>query len=170
MQKMKQEVFQGKKTMRVVYFIRAALLALLASSTLVFAQERGTPEEAKALVDMGLARIKEVGNEKAFAEFRLKDGKWRTKDLYIFVVKFDGTVVTHDNKGMIGRSLIEVKDQDGKYFAQEMAEIAKSKGAGWIEYKFTEPNTQRIVPKVSYVARIPGQELIIGAGAYKHKQ
>lgn len=156
--------------MKLIHFVRMALLVLFASSTLTFAQERGTPEEAKALVEMGLVRLKEVGNEKAFAEFMLKDGKWRTKDLYIFVVKFDGTVIAHDNKGMIGRSLIEVKDQDGKYFAREMTDIAKSKGAGWIEYKFTEPNTQRIVPKISYVARIPGQELILGAGAYKHKQ
>lgn len=153
--------------MKLAAFVRTTLLALLASTSLAFAQEKGSIDEAKALVEKGLAHIKAVGNDKAFADFTEKDGKWQNKDLYIFVVKTDGTTVAHGaNKGLLGKSLIELKDPDGKLFIKEMITVGM-KGSGMVEYSFTDPQTKKMAPKQSYVARIPGFEGIIGVGAYK---
>lgn len=153
--------------MKLIALIRNAAILLLASTTFAFAQERGSIEEAKALVEKGLAHIKAVGTEKAFADFTEKDGKWQNKDLYVFVVKTDGTTVAHGaNKGLMGKSLIELKDPDGKLFIKEMITVGM-KGSGVVEYSFTDPQTKKMAPKQSYVARVPGFEGIIGVGAYK---
>lgn len=153
--------------MKLLALIRNAAILLAASTTFAFAQERGTIDEAKALVEKGLAHIKAVGNDKAFADFTEKDGKWQNKDLYIFVVRTDGTTVAHGaNKGLIGKSLIELKDPDGKMFIKEMITVGM-KGSGTVDYSFTDPQTKKMAPKTSYVARVPGFEGIIGVGAYK---
>lgn len=154
--------------MKLTTIVRAAALTLLASATLAFAQERGTPDEAKALVEKGLAHAKAVGPEKAFADFSDKDsGKWVSKDLYIVVLKFDGTILAHGvNKGLLGKNLIDVKDPDGKYFSREMIEAGK-KGGGWTDYSFTDPVTKKIAAKSSFSKSIPGFEGIIAVGIYK---
>ena len=154
--------------MKLATFIRTAALALLAATTLAFAQERGTADEAKALVEKGLAHVKAVGAEKAFADFSDKEsGKWVSKDLYIVVLKFDGTIMAHGvNKGLVGKNLIDVRDPDGKYFSREMIEAGK-KGGGWTDYGFTDPVTKKIAAKSSYSKVIPGFEGIIGVDIYK---
>lgn len=153
--------------MRLATLVRTAALALLASAGLAFAQERGSIEEAKALVEKGLAHVKTAGPDKAFADFTEKDGKWQNKDLYVFVVKADGTTVAHGaNKGLLGKSLIELKDPNGKLFIKEMIDVGM-KGSGLVDYSFTDPQTKKMAPKQSYVARIPGYDGIIGVGAYK---
>lgn len=154
--------------MKLATLVRTAALALIASTSLAFAQERGTADEAKALVEKGLAHVKAVGPDKAFADFSDKEsGKWVSKDLYIVVLKFDGTILAHGvNKGLLGKNLIEVKDPDGKYFTREMIEMGK-KGGGWTDYGFTDPVTKKIAPKSSFSKAIPGFEGVLGVGIYK---
>jgi signal transduction histidine kinase len=154
--------------MKLATLVRTAALTLLAASSLAFAQERGSIDEAKAMVEKGLAHVKAVGTEKAFADFTDKEsGKWQNKDLYVFVVKTDGTTVAHGaNKGLLGKSLIELKDPNGKLFIKEMIDVGM-KGTGMVEYSFTDPQTKKMAPKQSYVARVPGFDGIIGVGAYK---
>lgn len=155
--------------MKMTKIFKTAILTLLAATSLAFAQERGTAAEAKAMLDQALAHVKAVGNDKAFADFTDKEGgKWQNKDLYVFVVKFDGTTMAHGaNKGLLGKSLIEVKDPDGKFFIKEMIDLGKAKGSGSVDYSFTDPQTKKVGQKTSFIARIPGFEGIMGVGIYK---
>lgn len=154
--------------MKLAKFLKTTLLALLAVTSMAYAQERGTPNEAKALLDQALAHVKAVGPEAAFTDFTEKGGKWQNKDLYVFVIKLDGITVAHGaNKGLLGKSLLELKDPDGKFFIKEMIELAKGKGAGSVDYSFTDPQTKKMSPKTSYVARVPGYDGVIGVGVYK---
>lgn len=110
--------------------------------------------------------IKTEGKEKAFAAFCDPKGKFVDRDLYIFVYDMDGKCVAHGfNPKMIGKDLIEMKDTDGKYFVKERIEIAKTKGKGWQDYKFTDPITKKIEPKSAYIEKL--ENLIIGCGIYK---
>jgi signal transduction histidine kinase len=154
--------------MNIAKFIRNTTLALLATTTLAFAQERGTADEAKALVEKGLSHVKAVGAEQAFADFSDKDsGKWLNKDLYIVVLKYDGTILAHGvNKGLLGKNLMDVKDPNGVYFTKEMIESGK-KGGGWTDYGFTDPVTKKIAAKSSYTKSIPGSDAVLGVGIYK---
>lgn len=131
-----------------------------------FAAQFGTAPEAEALVKKAIQLIKTDGKEKAFAEINNPQGKFVDRDLYIFVYDLNGKCVAHGfNKKMIGKDLFEMKDSDGKYFVKERVEIAKTKGKGWQDYKFTDPITKKIEPKTAYVERI--EDLIVGCGIYK---
>jgi len=133
-----------------------------------FAQERGTADQAKALVEKGLAHIKAAGVEKAGEDFTAKDGKWQDKDLYVFVQKLDGTMVAHGgNKGLVGKNHFELKDANGKLFVKEMIEVAKSKGSGWVDYMWTSPATKKVEAKSTFIVKIPGFDGYIGVGIYK---
>lgn len=155
--------------MKFSQIVRSAVVALVVCTGLVFAQERGTADEAKALVEKGLARVKEVGPEKAFAEFTDKEsGKWVSKDLYIVILKSDGTIMAHGvNKAMVGKNMIEVKDPNGKFFTRDLIDVGM-KGGGWVDYMFTDPVTKKLAPKSTYGARLPGYDGIIGVGIYKN--
>lgn len=147
----------------------ALLLALqFVAAYGAFAEEHGTAEQAKALVNKGLAHIKAVGVDKAGEDFTSKDGKWQDKDLYIFVQKMDGTMVAHGgNKALVGKNHWELKDANGKLFVREMIDVAKNKGAGWVDYMWTSPVSKKLEAKSSYVVRIPDYDGYIGVGIYK---
>jgi signal transduction histidine kinase len=133
----------------------------------VIAQERGTLDEAKALVNKGLAHIKKVGTEAAFKDFTEDKANWTNKDLYIFGLDMKGTQLAHGgNAKLVGKNLWDFKDAAGKLFYQEFAATA-SKGTGTVEYFFVNPITKKVEPKVSYVAKITGTDYYIGSGAYK---
>jgi len=66
---------------------------------------------------------------------------------------------------MIGKDLIELTDADGKFFVKERIEIAKTKGKGWQNYKFSNPSTKKIEDKTAYIEKY--EDFIVGSGAYK---
>lgn len=129
------------------------------------AAEFGTEEEAKAMVKKAILYIKEVGREKALAEFSNPKGKFIDRDLYIFVYDMNGTVLAHgQNPKLIGKNLYGVKDADGKEYVKERIELVKAKGSGWQEYKFMNPISKKIERKRAYLERY--EDMIIGCGAY----
>lgn len=117
---------------------------------------------------MAIAYVKTAGPDKAVAEFSNKDSGTRVnKDMYVVVLKTDGTILAHGvNKALIGKIFIAVKDLDGELYTQEIIELAK-KGGGWMDYKFTDPVTKKIIPKSAYSALIPGFDGVLFVGYYK---
>ncbi len=139
---------------------------VLGAGGVSLAGEFGTKEEAEALVKKAINMIKSEGKEKAFAEINNPQGKFVDRDLYIFVYDINGKCVAHGfNPKMIGKDLLEMKDADGRYFVKERIEIAKNKGKGWQDYKFTNPLTKKIELKTAYIERV--DDLIVGCGVYR---
>jgi signal transduction histidine kinase len=133
----------------------------------VFAQQRGTPAEAKKMVEAAIAYIKANGQEKAYAEISNPKGRFVDRDLYVTVWDMTGTCLARgDNKpDSIGKNLINLKDADGKLFIKERTEMAKTKGSGWQDYKWRDPLTEKIEPKTFYFERYG--DVIVGCGFYK---
>ncbi len=151
--------------MKKMFVIIIALALLTGISNIVLAAD-GTPAEAKALVKKAIDYIKANGKDKAFAEFSNPQGKFIDRDLYIFVYDMDGKCVAHGfNQKMIGKDLKEMKDPDGKYYVKDRIEIAKTKGFGWQDYKFTNPTTKKLENKTAYIEKY--ENYIVGCGAYK---
>lgn len=145
-----------------------ALALLSASMGLAFASDGGaTKDDAVALVKKGVAAIKASGGEKMYAEFSDKaNPAWRKADLYLVVYGLDGMVHAHGaNNKMVGKNLIDLKDIDGKAFVKERVDLARSKGTFWQEYKFTNPETKKIEPKLMYCERL--EETAVCGGVYK---
>lgn len=130
------------------------------------AAEFGTPAEAEAMVKKAVAEVKAAGKDKAFAEFSNPKGKFVDRDLYITVYDLSGKCLAHGaNAKMIGKDLLDLKDPDGKFFVKERIEIAKAKGGGWQDYKFTNPVTKKVEPKAMYFEK--AGDIIVACGAYK---
>jgi cytochrome c len=133
----------------------------------VIAQERGTIDEAKALVNKGLAHIKKVGTEAAFKDFTEDKANWTNKDIYLFALDMKANTMAHGlNPKQVGKNFWDFKDAAGKLFYQEFAATA-AKGSGTVEYHWVHPVTKKIEPKISYIAKVAGTDFYIGAGAYK---
>jgi len=133
-----------------------------------YGQERGTPADAKQMVEDALAHIKQVGPAQAFEDFSTPGGKWHKKDIYLFCYNLEGTCICQGaNKALIGKNLIDFKSADGQPFIRNVVELAKAKGSGWIDYQWPHPQTNKLEAKRSYIARIPGYDGLVGAGAYK---
>ncbi len=153
-------------------FKRLSCLAIvaiigIALSTPVFASaERGTKEEAKALVEKAAAFYKANGKEKAIEEFNKPEGQFVDRDLYLFAMDLNGIRLAHaKNQKLVGKSILEIKDVDDKPYGQEIMKLAKTKGSGWVDYKFTDPLTKKIAEKTSYGLLV--DDIVIAAGAYK---
>lgn len=146
--------------------ICALLAVLLAGSVAAVAAEpeHGSREQAMAMVKRVEAMFQKDG---ADATFKAVTGKaFNEADLYPFVYKLDGTdCVAHGaNPAMIGKNLIDLKDQDGKFLIRELSEVA-TKGSGWVDYKWPNPLTKLIEAKSSYVERMG--DYFVGVGVYR---
>ncbi len=136
-------------------------LGLIAPS---FAAERGTIEEAIALVQKAKTYIKTNGSEKAYAAFSDPKGQFIDRDLYIFVFDKKGNTLAHGgNQRLIGKNLYELKDVTGLYSTQALLEAAQ-KGGGKSHFKFLNPQTKAIESKVGYSEMVG--DVMVGSGAY----
>jgi len=139
-----------------------ALVALIAIQSSVLAAG-GTADEAKALAEKAAQLIQSQGKEKAFEAFNNPTGEFVDRDLYVAVTGLDGTNVAHGaNKALIGKNLAGLKDVDGKPFVQEMVDLAKSTGSGWVDYKWSNPVSKKIEQKSSYIKRVGDVFVVVG--------
>ncbi|MGA3002731.1 MAG: cache domain-containing protein [Acetobacteraceae bacterium] len=137
------------------------VVALLLTSV-AWADGRATPDDAKALAIKAAEYLKAVGPEKALPEFSAKDGPWHDRDLYVTVEDSKGVMVAHGtNPGLIGRSVLELKDVDGKPFNHEIQAV---KDTAWVEYKWQNPITKAVETKRQYTIRVG--DYVVGVGAY----
>jgi cytochrome c len=126
----------------------------------------GTSAEAEAMVKQAAAFMEANGKEKAFAAFSDKKGQFVKEDLYIFAIDITGKVLAHGgNPTLVGKDMSGAKDADGKLFIKEIIEAAKTKGSGWIDYKWANPTTQKVDPKSTYYMK--SGDVILGCGVYK---
>jgi cytochrome c len=143
--------------------LAACALALAAAPALA---SNANKDEAVAMVKKGIAFINANGTEKGYAEIDNKSGQFIDRDLYLVVYGLDGHCLAHGaNPKMIGRNLIDLTDVDGKYFVKERVAMVKAKPAGaWQDYKFTNPVSKKVEPKVMYCEKL-GETAVCG-GVY----
>jgi cytochrome c len=152
--------------------MKKAVIGALAVVAFVFATsfvvKAGAPDEAKAMVEKAHSYLKANGKEKAFAEISNPEGQFVKGDLYVFVQDFTGVNLAHGgNPKFVGLNHSGLRDPDGVYFIKEMAELAKTKGSGWVDYKWVNPSTKKLQAKTTYVKRIEGTDSYMACGVYK---
>jgi len=125
-------------------------------------------KQIKELVNNAAALVDGKGKE-AFVEFRNKDSEWFSDEAYIFVIDMKGTNIVHPSQpDLEGNNLIDMKDVNGKAFVQEMIEVAKTKGSGWVDYMWPKPGETEPSRKLSYIktVKVGDEKFIIGSGIY----
>ncbi len=158
---------------------RQTVMALLNFSVVLclfvppaFSAEATQSKEAKgiaAVVDKA-ATLTESKGKTAFSEFKKKGSEWLRGDNYVFIADMNGVILMHPaNPELETKSILDLKDANGKAFMREFVETAKTKGSGWVEYMWPKPGEKTPSKKLSYIkrAKLPeGETVIVGAGIY----
>jgi cytochrome c len=162
--------------MRKVAIIALVVMAGVVLAADVMAQS-GIREECVTLCKDAAKFINEKGFYPTVAEINNKEGKFITKNTYVFMMDLDGHLLAHPfNQQYIGRDTTGSKDKNGKLFNQESIAIAKTKGEGWTEYLYPKPEELKkptpfmektFSKKITYVYRVPGKDLILIAGFFE---
>ncbi len=148
-------------------FALLVIAALVTSALPAAAAEFGSKDEAIAMVNRVQAEFKKDGGDATFKAISDKTTKeFHDRDLYPFVYDMSGLCVAHGARpALIGKNLIDLKDQDGKFLIHEMVVLAKGPGSGWVDYKWPNPLTNKIEDKSSYVEKMG--DYFVGVGVYK---
>ncbi len=123
-------------------------------------------DEAKTMVDNAIAFLKANGKEKTIAEVGNQKGRFVKGDVYVVILDMSGNMLAHPyNPKLVGKNMLEVPDTDGKMFRKEQNELAKTKGSGWVDFKYKNPVTNKVEQKTSYIKR--EGDLLFVCGVYK---
>jgi hypothetical protein len=151
------------------FAIAAAAATVLTLSQSAFAQQLGTAQEARAMLDKAVAAVK-ADREVALAMFIKGEGGFKDRDLYPFCFRVaDGKALASPLAVPAGTDVRSLKDPTGKVYGQELY-AAGQKPEGQItevgDYMFPKPGTTApAVAKVSFVTKVG--ELGCGVGYYK---
>jgi cytochrome c len=123
-------------------------------------------KDAKSLVEKAAAFVKANGKDATIKEINLAKGQFDKGELYVFAYDMSGKIIAHPkNPKLIGKDLLNVPDPDGKMFRKEIVDVAKTKGTGWVDYRYTNPETKKIEAKTTYVVKVG--DVILCCGTYK---
>lgn len=141
------------------------ILTFLGMAMSATAADFATPKEAEALVAK-LAKAVALDSATAYKEVNAKNPKWIHGDLYPWVCDTQALVLAHGaNDKLVGKTLMELEDADGKQFVKEFVQSTTAKGKSWTDYKWSDPVTKKVLPKSAYCEKAGG--LLVCAGIYK---
>lgn len=156
--------------MKKAAVVAVTLLFAFFMASFVVAAETGTKDECVSKCKEAAKMIADKGLDEAVKEINNKTGKFVWKDTYVFLMDLNGKMLAHPmNAALIGKSLMETKDkgEPGKLLFKEFVELAKTKGEGWVDYMWSNPGDPKPRKKISFIYRVPGKDLLVGAGIWE---
>ena len=146
--------------------VSATALSLSASA---FAQQGGTAQEARAMLDKAVAAVK-ADQAVALAMFLKEEGGFRDRELYPFCFRIaDGKTLASPKAVPAGTNVKTLKDAKGNAYGEAIY-AAGQKPEGQITevgpYMFPKPGTTTpTFPKTSFVTKVG--EFGCGVGYYQ---
>ena len=138
---------------------------VIAANLMVFAADRGTPAEAKAMLRNAVSHYQQVGRKQALADFTAKKPPFGDRDLYVVCIGPDHTIIANGGfPQYVGASADALKDVDGKSVGKAGWDVATSKGEGSVKYQWVNPVTHKTEPKITFFQKA-GDD-VCGVGAY----
>lgn len=139
--------------------------AAVAIATLAGAARADDCSNAQALVDKAVGHYREVGKDRAFADFMTRE--WMRGDLYVIVSTMDGIFKLHPiNPRLVDNPQMPLlRDSNGVLIVQEMIRSGKqAPDGGWAKYTWTNSDTKQLAVKQTWV-RVHEDQLFM-AGCY----
>jgi hypothetical protein len=135
-------------------------IVLLWSAAALGAQQFGTADEARAMLDRAVSALK-TDEAKALSQFNDPSNKeFRDHDLYVFCYNMsDGKITAYESPALLNadiRSLSLKDDPIGKR-TYEAVQNAPEGTIVTVDYKLPKPGTTAPVPKQTVEARVGGQ-------------
>ena len=130
-------------------------------------REFGSAEEAVAMVHSARAYLDAQGSQALIDEVnKMNQGQFIDRDLYLSIYSLAGQCVGHGtNRRLLGAQALTFKDLDGKFFIKDILATAQREGAGWVEYRWSNPVTREPMVKSAYFELSQG--LILSCGTYR---
>lgn len=150
-----------------------SMFAGLACAAPAAAEEAATPDEAITKVWAATKFLQDKGVS-GFASLNSKDGPWVWKDSYVFAFdcRLDKMVAHPMRPDLVGRSIMQITDNNGKYIFKEMCKAGSQPRGGWVEYVWTRPGAGRVSRKLSYTLTADisfSTGIQVAAGVYDDK-
>ena len=140
--------------MRFGKFVVALGMASMLVAGSVFAADRGTPDEAKVLVEKAAAHFKAVGAEKAFADFNdQKGGSSRPRPLRLRLQPRRQVVPAARCPGCSAAAPWRSRTSTARNSARRSWPAAMA-GGGFTEYRMSNPATKKAEPKKTYALKV----------------
>jgi cytochrome c len=159
---------KGYEIKKEGYMKKVLLFTVLFCIVLPFiatAGEVSKKRQAQENVTRAIAYVKEVGTEKAFAEFNNPRGKFTHNELYIFAYDASGRILAHGQFAKwIGKTPPEINITTHTVAVAKILKIAKDPGKGWIDYDYTNSVNGKTEHKQSYIEK--SGDVIVGCGVY----
>ncbi|GFO64994.1 cache domain-containing protein [Geomonas paludis] len=131
----------------------------------------------KAVVDLPIELIAEYDQRVQKGEFTPEEAKKRAMeriknmryagDEYFWINDVNAVMLMHPIKPELnGKDQSATKDPTGKQLFVEMANVARNKGGGVVEYRWPKPGSTVPVAKLSYVKLYKPWGWVVGTGLY----
>jgi hypothetical protein len=149
---------------------RALMIGTVSALTLsaaAFAQQGGTPQEARAMLDKAVTALK-ADQAVALATFLKGEGGFLDRDLYPFCFRnADGKLLVSPKAVPAGTDIRALKDANGNAYGEAIYAAGQKPEITEVgPYLFPKPGTTSpTFPKVSFVTKVG--DLGCGVGYYK---
>jgi signal transduction histidine kinase len=131
------------------------------------AADKPTESDVQQITMKAAALVKEKGVEAGRNVFDA-DGEFKYGEIYVNVVSAKGVRLIYPPKPSAeNMDVLEAQDVDGKFIIKNILEVATTKGEGWVEYRWMNPETKKIGEKITFVKSVPDREVVVYVGVYK---
>lgn len=131
---------------------------------------QGTADQARQLVFDAMVHIRNVGFEQAVTAFHDKNGPYIDRDLYVFVIDRSGRYVVHGAMPeKDGTDLHAIVGLDADKLVADAWDVCDQEQGGWVNYTITNPVSQAVQAKSSYVMPLDDRRLL-GCGCYMNER
>ena len=138
-------------------------LFMLAGAAALYADKKG---DAKSMIKKVEAYYKKHGKQKMLEEVQKDKGQFEKGEIYVYVIDDSATVLAHPKlPSWKGKSFMTLKDADGKGFIRDAVGQLKTKKEYWSEYKWNNPESKKIAPKITLFYRL--DDMILACGYWK---
>jgi len=145
---------------RRLLILALAVLASFVRVSSIAAQQLGTPDEAKAMLNRAIAALKsdEPGALSKFND--PSDQQFHDRDLYIFCFDVaDGKITADSSNGLRGIDIrtLKLKDDPMGQRAYDLVQSAPQQSIRTMDYSFPKPGTTEPAPKQFLETRVGDQ-------------
>jgi cytochrome c len=151
--------------------MRVPLYTALAGIALAASARGGTTEpgarDAIAMAERAAAVVKAHGKQTMIAKINARHADVLRGSLYVDMRDLNtGVVLAHPvNPTLVGKDLLDVPDPSGKQYRREIIALARSRGKGWLDYRYRNPTNGKVEPKTTYILRV--DDIVLEAGFYR---
>lgn len=149
---------------RLAAVCSAVALVLVSSSASGVA--RGTPAEARAMLQKAVDHYRSAGRKQALSDFTGGKAPFHDRDLYVVCVSGDHKIAANGGfPAFVGTSADGLRDAKGNPLGKALWDAAAKKPEGSIEYPMINPATRKMETKTTFYTKV-ADDLLCGVGVY----